>query len=366
VRVVQVCPYAWDAPGGVQIHVRDLTERLRAGGHDVVVLAPALHRGDPEAGVRVVGRAVRFPYQGTVAPIAPAPWSLGPIRRTLDAVAPDLVHVHEPLTPSTSMYATLASTAPVVATFHAHAERSRLFDLAAPLVRPVWRRLRARVAVSEAAREFVVSRMGDGVRVIPNGVDIATFSSAEAAPNLPEGRRMLWAGRLDRQKGFPVAVRAFDLLARDVADLAFVVAGDGRDRGAVEGLSPDARRRTVMLGAVPHDRLPAYFTGAAVFVSPALGQESFGMVLVEAMAAGVPVVATRIAGYDEVVRDGRDGLLVPPGDIRSLAAAVRRVLDDPGLTERLSAAGRERAREFDWKRVAGRIEDVYREVVRIS
>jgi phosphatidyl-myo-inositol alpha-mannosyltransferase len=365
-RIVQVCPYAWDAPGGVQVHVRQLSEHLRGRGHDVLILAPGL-RPMEEDGVRIVGRAFRIPYQGTVAPICFTPGSIARVGRELRAFQPDVVHAHEPLSPSTGMFATLRSSAPVVGTFHAFTERSRLVELASPLLRIVWRRLAARVAVSKAAASFMDAKFGggDSTRIVPNGVDVELFAHADPA-QLPAGRRVLWVGRLDRQKGFPVAVRAFADLAAKFPDVHLVVVGDGAKRGAVAELSPDVRERVVMLGAVQHERLPAYHAACDVFVAPALGQESFGIVLVEAMAAGLPVVASRIPGFDEVVRDGTDGILVPPNDPRALADAAERVLTDPALAGRLAEAGRARAAEFSWDRVADRLETVYRQVASVA
>jgi phosphatidyl-myo-inositol alpha-mannosyltransferase len=362
VRIVQACPYAWDAPGGVQIQVRQLAQHLRARQHSVLVIAPS-RRGLEEGGVLIAGRAVRVSYQGNVAPIAPSPVSALLIRRAIRSFDPDVVHVHEPLLPSTSMWVTLTSLAPVVATFHAHAERSRLYDFGAPFLRPVWRRLTSRLAVSEAARTFVSSRLDDDVRVVPNGVDVIPFGNAMPAGSLPDGRRIVWVGRLDRRKGFPTAVRAFSRLARDLDDVHFVVAGDGKDRDAVEALAPDLRRRVHMLGAVGHERLPSYLAGADALVSTPAGQESFGLVLVEAMAAGVPVVATDIPGYREVVRDETDGLLAAPGDADAVAKALRRVLEDPALAERLATAGRARAEQFSWDVVVSRLEAIYQEAL---
>ena len=359
-RIALVSPYAWDAPGGVQVHVRQLGEYLRGAGHEVATLAPALGRvSDPV--VTIVGRALRIPYQGTVAPICFSPGSFARVGRALRSFCPDVVHVHEPLSPSTSMFATLRTKAPVVATFHAFAERSALLDVAVPILRPIWRRLAARIAVSETAAGFVHSRFGGAIEVIPNALNLQPFTSATMVPRA-DGRRMLWVGRLDRQKGFPVAVGAFRTLAAEFPDLRFLVIGDGRDRGAVEGLPGDVRSRVTMLGTVPHDELPGHLAGGDVVVAPALGQESFGYVLVEAMAAGVPVVAARIPGYDEVVRDGTDGLLVHPGDADSLADAVRRILCEPELAGDLRTAGRERAGEFGWDRIGPRLEAVYQRV----
>jgi phosphatidylinositol alpha-mannosyltransferase len=362
VRIVLACPYSWDAPGGVQVHIRELASQLGRRGHEVLILAPGRRPGsDPS--VRIVGRPFAVRYQGTVAPISPWPWSILSIGRALRAFGPDVLHAHEPIAPSTSMLAVLRSRVPAVGTFHAHAERSALFDVAAPFLRFVWRRLAVRVAVSEAASRFVTSRLGDGVRVIPNGVDLELFARAEPADGLPPGRRLLWVGRLDRQKGFPVAVRAFAELAREFTDLRFVVVGDGRDRAAVNLVPSELRRRIHLVGTVRHELLSAYHAAADVFVSAAVGQESFGMVLVEAMAAGLPVVASDIAGYREVVRRDVDGLLVPPGDSQALARAVRRVLTEPDLAKRLAAAGRARARRYGWEVVVQEIESAYRDAL---
>jgi phosphatidylinositol alpha-mannosyltransferase len=361
-KIALACPYDWDAPGGVQVHVAQLAHSLRARGHQTLILTPG--RNPPaDATVRLVGPGWRIPYQGTVAPIRFSPGSAARVRRELRLFEPDVTHVHEPLTPSTAMLAAWASRAPVVATFHAFAERSRLLTAAAPLVRPVWRRLRVRLAVSKAAAGFVSSRFGDGIRIVPNGCDVELFAAARPAEGLPTGRKLLWVGRLDPQKGLSVALRAFAVLAGEFPDLWLVVAGDGPDRGEVRRQPLEVRERLVLLGGVQHERLPAYHAACDVFVSPAIGQESFGVSLVEAMAAGLPVVASDIAGYREVVRAGVDGLLVRPGDPVALAEEVRRVLKDRGLAERLRQAGRARADGFRWDVVTEQIEGAYWDAV---
>jgi phosphatidyl-myo-inositol alpha-mannosyltransferase len=366
VKVLLACPYAWDTPGGVQVHVRDLADVMRARGHDVLVAAPGDRRAtDPR--VRIVGRPVRVPYGGTVAPICFSRRSFGRIRRLMHAFGPDVVHVHEPLTPSTSMLATLAATAPVVATFHAYSDRSRLMELAGPVLRSVHRRIAASIAVSAAAAAFVARAVRAELEIVPNGLDVERFAGGGPRPDgLPEGRLVLWVNRLDPQKGFPVAVRAFARIAAELKDVHLVVAGEGRDRAATQLLSDAERRRIVMLGSVPHDRLPAYHATADAFVSPATGQESFGIVLVEAMAAGVPVVASDIPGYREVVRDGIDGLLVAPNNPEALARALLRVLTEPELASALARSGRERAATFSWGVVAPRIEAIYERVTSLA
>ena len=359
-RIALVCPYAWDRPGGVQVHVGQLAEVLRARGHRVAVLAPG---GKDTQGIVWVGRTVGIRYQGTVAPVCPSPAAARRVRSALRSLRPDVVHVHEPFVPIVGVTATLTSPAPVVGTFHAFAERSRALGVLAPALRPVWRRLAVRIAVSDAAAAFVGERFDGEVRVIPNGSDVDAFAGAEPSNGLPGGRRLLWVGRLDPQKGFPVALHAFARLARHRPDLWFVVAGDGADRAALARIDREVRQRVVMLGSVPNGRLPGYLAGADAFLGPALGQESFGIVLVEAMAAGVPVVASDIAGYREVIRAGVDGLLVPPGDDRALADAVAQVLDDAVLAGRLRAAGRARAEAYSWRAVVPRIEAAYEDAL---
>jgi phosphatidyl-myo-inositol alpha-mannosyltransferase len=361
VRIALVCPYDWAAPGGVQVHVRDLAEHLRGRGDEVLVLAPSSRPID-DASVVVCGVPIGIPYNGSTAPIDPRPWRIGEIRRALRRFAPDVVHVHEPLVPNTSMWAVLSSPAPVVATFHSGADRSRLFDAAAPVLRLVARRIAARVAVSERAAAVVRARIPGPLRIVPNGIDVRTFADAVPA-ELGAGRKVLFVGRLDPRKGFPVAVDAFATLARSHADLRLVVAGAGAQASALDRLPVDVRDRVTMLGAVENDALPAIERACDVFIAPSLGGESFGVVLLEPMAAGVPVVASRIPGYDLVLEHEVTGLLVPPGDAAALAAAVSRVLDDRALAERLAAAARARVGRYDWDVVAAEVEEIYRSVL---
>jgi phosphatidyl-myo-inositol alpha-mannosyltransferase len=363
VRILLVCPYDWEAPGGVQIHVRQLAAELRARGHHTSILAPG-SRPSEDAGVRIVGRPIRVPYRGKVAPISFSPGSWRRIRSAMRPFDPDVIHAHEPLTPSTSMLAVLAASAPVVATFHAALDRSRLMELAAPALRQVSGRIDAAVAVSDAAASFLRRVVRVPLEIVPNGVDVGAFAHpGRPIEGLPAGPKILWANRLDPQKGFEIMLRAFERVASEVVGAHLLVAGDGRDRALLRSLPADLRSRILRLGTVAHGDLPRYHAAADVFVSPATGQESFGIVLVEAMAAGVPVVASDIAGYREVIRDGVDGLLVPPGDPNALAAAIRRVLSEPKLAASLSAAGPARAETFSWEVVAPRLEAVYDRVL---
>lgn len=365
-RIVLVCPYSWDVPGGVQVHVRELAAQLRQLGHDVRILAPGRHRGQRDD-VLIVGRAVPVRGNGSVARISFGPQVASVVGRALREATPDIIHVHEPLVPSVSMHAVLQANAPVVATFHSNVGRERIsslwYKLAAPMVRPVWNRLARRVAVSEAARHSVTSRMGDGdLVIVPNGVNVDRFATARPAA-LPPGRHLLFVGRLEERKGFPVAVAAFAQLAKVYSDLRLLVIGDGSERDAVDDLEPAVRSRVEMLGRVDDDRLASYLKAATLYLGPATGGESFGIVLAEAMAAGLPIVASDIDGYRDVARDGLEALLVPPGDVDALVAAVREILDDGRLAASLGSAGARRARDFDWDSVTARLVDVYRGVL---
>jgi phosphatidylinositol alpha-mannosyltransferase len=365
-RIVQVCPYSWDVPGGVQVHVRELSAHLRERGHEVRILAPGRHSGKRDD-AWIVGRAIPVRGNGSVARISFGPQVAMVVARALKEARPDIIHVHEPLVPSVSMHAVLNANVPVVATFHSNVGRERMssvwFKLAAPMVRPVWNRIARRIAVSDAARHSVTSRMGDDeLLIVPNGVNVERFAAAKAA-KLGAGRHLLFVGRLEERKGFRIAVEAFAQLAVAYADLRLLVVGDGSERDAVDDLEPSVRSRVEMLGRVEDDRLASYLRAADLYIGPATGGESFGIVLAEAMAAGLPIVASDISGYRDVARNGVEAVLVPPGDPGALVAAVRRVLDDPQLAKSLGERGTKRAHDYAWDTVTDRIIKVYREVL---
>lgn len=337
--------------------MRELADYLRARGHEVMVLAPLRARVAPK-GIVPIGRTMNVRYGASVAPIDPWPWHVSRVRKILGSFGPDVVHAHEPVAPSTGMWTTLASAAPVVGTFHSGADRSLLFDLSSPLLKRLLRRVGVRIAVSSRARDFAATRLGGDYHVIPNGVDVDRFAGVEAR-DLGPGRKLLFVGRLHPRKGFLTAVAAFELLARGRPDLRLIVAGDGEQRDALGLLSPELASRVLMLGTVSYRVLPSIYAACDAYLSPATGGESFGVVLIEAMASGMPVVASAIPGYDEVVRDGHEGFLVPPGDPEGFAEALGPLLDDPAWRRRMGSAGKERARMFDWGVVGAKIEELY-------
>ncbi len=361
-RIVQVCPYAWDSPGGVQSHVRGLAREMTRRGHTVQILAPGRAPcADPT--VTIVGRPLRVPYNGSIAPICPHPLALARVARLVRHLRPDVVHVHEPFSPGLSLAAALAARAPVVATFHACADRLWTYRLFAPLLRIVLRHCHHVVAVSDAAAALLARDLALRADVRHNAVDLETFDGA-APLALPPAPTVLFVGRLEPRKGVGVLLQALPALIARVPDVRVLVVGDGGGRGEIERLPAPLRAHVQALGAVSDGDLLRCYASADLLVAPALGRESFGIVLLEAMAAGLPVVASDIPGYRAVVRDGIDGLLVPAGDAGRLAAALATVLTDRGVAGALAASGRQRASAFSWRQAATPLEAIYEDVQR--
>ncbi|MDQ3873989.1 MAG: glycosyltransferase family 4 protein [Actinomycetota bacterium] len=355
-RIALVCPYSWSVPGGVQTHVSGLARALRAGGLQVDILAPAdgpFH----EPGLVPLGRSVGIPDNGAVTRIALSPASVVRAARRVRSSRYDLVHLHEPVLPTASFTALHAAAVPVVGTFHMLHVSERWYRLFAPVVRRAARRLRARIAVSEPARRFVSRWLPGDYHVIPNAVHVAQYGPPGARR---DGRRLLFIGRPEPRKGLPVLLAALARLPRDVtldhvgvapAELSVLARGAGIPRTALARVRPR--------GKVSDDERRRLLTRADVLCVPSLGGESFGLVLVEGMAAGVPVIASDIPGYRDVLPPSC-GRLVPPADSDLLAAAVAELLADGALRLGLGEEGRREAARFDWSVVAPQVLSVYR------
>ena len=371
-RVAIVSPYDLSVAGGVQVHVEALAVALRAMGDEVHVVGP----GASGPGRSDVGVSLSVPANGSRAPIALDPRAIARTRAVLRRLGPDVVHVHEPLVPLVGPAAVLGADAPVVATFHASAEGGalpRLYRVVRAPARSVIARAAALTAVSPVAAAFHARALGldvADITIVPNGVDVARFAAARAdrpsedrtgAPD--DMTRLVFLGRLEHRKGADVAVKAFLRLAEHRADVRLQVLGDGPQasslRALVAAAAPDVRARVELAGRVSSEVLPGLLAGADIAVLPSRGGESFGLVLLEAMASGTPLVATDIPGYRAVARHDREALLVPPDDVGALASAVGRLLDDLPTRERLRSAGLVRAASFDWSAVAARMREVY-------
>ena len=368
-RIGIVCPYSFDVPGGVQFHVRDLAEHLLDGGHAVSVLAPADDETPVPPYVEAAGRDVPVKYNESVARLQFGPVSAARVRRWLDEGDFDVLHIHEPVAPSLSLLALWIATGPIVATFHTANLRSRAMQVAQPLMRPSLEKISARIAVSEDARRTVVEHLGGDAVVIPNGVFVDRFAAAPADPawtGTTLRPTVAFVGRTDEpRKGLPVLAAAVPLLRRAVPGIRVLVLGRGDGAEALAGLGPDDAAAVEMLGPLDDAAKARLLRSVDVYVAPHTGGESFGIVLVEAMSAGAPVVASDLGAFRRVLDDGDLGVLFGVGDAPALAAAVLRLLDDEDRREAMAARASAAVRRYDWSRVADQVVSVY-ETVRLG
>jgi phosphatidyl-myo-inositol alpha-mannosyltransferase len=368
-RIGIVCPYSFDVPGGVQFHVRDLAEHLIRLGHDVSVLAPADDDTPLPWYVEGAGRAVPVKYNGSVARLAFGPVSRARVRRWLADGDFDVLHIHEPVSPSLSMLALWAATGPIVATFHTANLRSRVMQAAYPILRPSLEKITARIAVSEDARRTVVEHIGGDAVVIPNGVYVDRFALASPRPawqGTPERPTVAFVGRIDEpRKGLPVLAAAVPAVLARRPGARFLVLGRGDGEEALEDLPRRDRSAIELLGPLGDEDKAALLRSVDVYVAPHTGGESFGIVLVEAMSAGAPVLASDLGAFRRVLAGGTLGVLFPAGDAEELARGLLGLLDAPGDRVRLAATAARAVRRYDWSRVAGEVLAVY-ETVRLG
>lgn len=360
-RVGIVCPYDWSAPGGVQVHVRDLAVALQRLGHEVSVLAPCDEDTDLPPYVVSAGRAVTLSYNGSKARVAFGPVTTRRVRRWLRNGRFDVLHVHEPLSPSVSILSCWSARGPIVATWHSSMQRSRALAAMYPLAQTALEKVSARIAVSEAARQTLVEHMGGDAVLIPNGVDCSAFGGLDPLPGWPgEGHSLFFIGRIDEpRKGLPVLLEALPAIAAKHPSVRLLVAGPGDVDEFRADLSPDLASRVTFLGLVSEEVKVRAYVSADLYVAPNTGGESFGIVLLEAMASGTPVLASDIEAFRRVVDGGRAGATFENEDPADLARVAVALLDDAEERARLSREGLQRAHEFDWETVARRVVEVY-------
>jgi phosphatidylinositol alpha-mannosyltransferase len=361
-RIGIVCPYSWDIPGGVQAHVRDLAEKLIELGHSVSVLAP----GDEDMPglapyVVMAGKAVPIPYNGSVARLQFGVVSAARVRRWLRDGAFDVVHVHEPAPPSLSLLTCMIHDGPLVATFHASTARSRFYSMFDTVLQPFLEKLTGRIAVSPAARKVIVEHLGADAVVIPNGVEVKHFATATPLPGYPrEGGTIGFIGRYDEpRKGMDVLIGALTRLAPERPGLRLLVAGRGDADDFRERLPAGLVDRVELMGQVSETDKARMLRSVDVYCAPNTGQESFGVILLEAMAARTAVVASDLEAFRRVLGGGAAGELFTTGDSASLATALARALDDPDLRARLVETGTYAVAPYDWDVVALEVLRVY-------
>ena len=354
-RVGLVCPYSLTIPGGVQGQVMGLARALRRRGHEVRVLGPC-DGPPPDSGVTPLGRSVPTAANGSVAPLAPDPSAQLRTIRALRDEGFDVVHLHEPIAPGPCMTATLFAEAPKVGTFHAAGESAGYRTMGWALKR-LARRLDHRVAVSPDAMALARGALGGEYELLFNGVEVDQFADGPVHPT--EGPTIFFLGRHEPRKGLDVLLAA---MADLPAGVRLWVGGDGPQHADLRERH-GGDRRIEWLGRISDDERSARMRGCTVYCSPSVRGESFGMVLLEAMASGCALVASDLPGHRNVATDEVDALLAPVGDAAALAKALRRVLDDDELRAALVAGGRRRADELSMRHLAERYEAIYEEVL---
>jgi phosphatidylinositol alpha-mannosyltransferase len=367
-RIGLVCPYQWDVPGGVQYHVRDLAETLRGMGHHVGVLTPAEREESlTDPWLTFAGRTVPIPYNGSMASVQFGPVSAARVRRWLREGHFDVVHVHDPAAPSIGLLVCILAEGPIVATFHVATVRSKMLAAWGPIVRPWLEKITGRIAVSDFARRVQVEHLGGDAVIIPNGVHVAAFADGPSLPGHTrgvDGPTIGFLGRFDEpRKGLPVLLEAMRGVVSRYPGARLLIAGRG-DADEVRGLiGEDLRPHVALLGEISEADKAAFLRSVDVYCAPNLLGESFGVVLIEALAAGAPIVASDLDAFAKVLDGGAAGVLVRRGNAGALARALCELLADPERRAQLSARGQQVAANYDWAVLARRILAVYEMVL---
>jgi phosphatidylinositol alpha-mannosyltransferase len=364
-KVGIVSPYGYPDPGGVNEHVRYTYEAMRRMGHDVWIITSKYGRQrESEGHIIRLGTGFAFPANGSIGRVTLGMRFKHQAREVLDAERFDVLHFHEPYVPFLSPTLLDASETVNVATFHAFGGFSPSYWIGSKVTRHLDGKLHGRIAVSGAARHFTSRYFPGDFRIIPNGVDLDRYTEAEPYEELRDGTlNILFVGRFEERKGLIHLLKAYHRLRKRRVDARLLVIGAGPKAREYRRFVGLRRIRDVeFLGRVSDEEKVRYFASADVYCAPNTGQESFGIILLEAMAAGVPIVASDIHGFKRVIERNVQGILVEPRNPRALAAALYALAGDPERRHEMGQAGRARAPEFSWDRVTERIVDYYYEV----
>lgn len=359
-KIALVSPYDYPFPGGVTEHIAALDKHFRALGHDTRIIAPSTTNGHGLSNhvICVSDEVSNVSFSGSKARIALSPAVYRRVKKILEEEQFDVVHVHEPTVPMISVAVLRHSHAINVGTFHAYRESNAIYEYMRPIVKSIVDKLDGRICVSEVVREYITQYFPGKYAIIPNGIDCSRFASADIQPieQYNDGRpNVLFVGRLEKRKGFRHLIRSFRYIKESIPNARLLVVGafNDKDKAPFIRYARAAKLRSVhFVGYVPPEELPRYYRTATVFCAPSTGFESFGIILLEAMAAGLPIVASDIPGYNTVVQKGVDGLLVPPSDEPSLANAVIELLRNPEQRAQMIQAGKRKAAQHDWDIIA--------------
>ncbi|MBM3721754.1 MAG: glycosyltransferase family 4 protein [Actinobacteria bacterium] len=360
-KIGMVSPYAWDVPGGVQAHIKDLAHYFQGAGHEVSVLAPALDEASvSEDFVVTAGRPVAIPFNGAVARVLFGPVAATRVRQWIHKNDFDVLHLHEPAIPSLSLLACSIAEGPMVGTFHVAAPRQKVAFAIAPLLEPVIEKLRARIAVSEVARETLTIHLDTDAVVIPNGITVDFFASAEPKAEWTKVLTIGFLGRFDEpRKGLELLLRALPGIAKSIPSARILIAGPGEGLELMQSVPPNLRNRLEFLGRLSEEEKAVFLRSIDIYVAPNTGGESFGIILAEAMAAGAAIVASDLPAFLNVLGSGRYGLTFRNEDASDLERQIIRLGQDANLREELRGRAREGARRFDWSEVGPEVMNIY-------
>ncbi|MBN9388466.1 MAG: glycosyltransferase family 4 protein [Chloroflexi bacterium] len=365
-KICLVSPYDFAREGGVNQHIIALAEEFRAQGHIVKIMAPSSADEDetPEADPDIyrVGNVVPIKANGSVARITLSLNLSGQIKKILQTEQFDVIHIHEPLMPALPLTVLAHSKTLNIGTFHAFSQSHIGYYYGRYVLRLFVSKLDGRIAVSKPAVDFVTQYFPGYYEIIPNPIDLNRFTTeAQPLPQFMDGKlNILFVGRIgERRKGLKFLLRAFNYIKQQMPNVRLIIVGKGDTKGYERYLRNNGIKDVIFAGFVPDDMLPRYYKSAHVFCAPSTGGESFGIVLVEAMASGLPIVASDIPGYASVVQHGKQGLLVEPKNIEMLAMSLIRLLADANLRAGMGREGRLKAGQFSWKNVSQRVLDFY-------
>jgi phosphatidylinositol alpha-mannosyltransferase len=374
-KIGYVSPYDWSVPSGVNNHIFKLANIMRDLGHEVDIIAPASHESAGKT-VNILGKPVSLPASGSQTRIVINPKHITSIKDILSSSQFDLIHYHEPFMPLLSLMTLHYSKKIIphvvnVGTFHATREKgSLMYSLSSRFLGKYMKGLDGKIAVSSSAKDYVAKYFPDSYEIIPNGIDIDRWGDPYILPidslKSDDLINLLYVGRAEKRKGLGVLLQAFSVVNHVRPSARLIVVGPDSSRRRKyqkKIMNTELQENIVWVTNPTNEELPRYYKSADLFVSPATGNESQGYVLMEAMSAHLPVIASDIAGYSYVVRNEKEGILVPAENVTALSAAMIRLIDDPILRSRLGKNGRIRVTEFDWSHISTRIADYYQKLL---
>ena len=364
-NIAQVSPYDYAYPGGVNTHISHLALQLAKMGHHIKILAPCSNKKALPSTEDIVplGKTIPWISNGSVARITISWWLLPKVKSTLDEGGFDIMHFHEPLFPSLPWMVLPQSRSINIATFHAYYRRSIGYWFWKPLCTWYYNKIDGKIAVSESAKKFVSSYFPGDYNIIPHGVDTERFSTGVTPiEEFCDGKlNILFVSRLEKRKGIMYLLKAYKRVKKEIPQSRLIVVGPGNRSRYKEWVNEMKLNDVVFVGYISAADLVRYYYTADIFCAPATGQESFGIVLLEAMAAGKPIVASNIPGFASVLTHGVEGLLVPPKDEEELAHTLISLLRDQDLRQQMGSAGRNKAEKHSWESIAQRTTDYYLE-----